>query len=197
MAALSRLHSGQESQRKEHRALGVDVEGAVDVGIRLLGKRLVIGDDAGVVDEDVHVPAANLGGLEGGVNRCGVGNIGLETVHVAELGKFLYGGGDGLLVDVPDNYLFGVLFQTTARHDFPNPGAGSGDKDGFPRNLHVLLKVLADIKIQKYFKKYAFPATLWASVLKARKKELTLAKPASSAIPDRFISGKRSICSCA
>ena len=32
---------------------------------------------------------------------------------------------------------------------------------GFPRNLHVLLKVLADTKIQKYFKKYAFPATLW------------------------------------
>lgn len=41
---------------------------------------------------DVHVPAANLGGL--------------EAVHVAQRAQFLYGGGNGGLVDIPEIFMF-------------------------------------------------------------------------------------------
>ena len=74
--------------------------------VTCVGGRDTLQEDSTGINIEANVPAANLGGLEGGVNRCGVGNIGLEAVHVAQRAQFLYGGGNGGIVDIPEIFMF-------------------------------------------------------------------------------------------
>ena len=136
MAHAALHHEGQVAAGEIHGTLGVDVNGAVNVCVGLLGKYLVVGDDAGVVDEDVHLAAGGLRGLVGCLDGSGVGDVGPETDDLAERGKLRHGGPDGRFVDVPDDDLAGAFLQTPARHDFADPGASSGDQDGIALNFH-------------------------------------------------------------
>ena len=136
VAAAAGLHVLDIAQGDEHRALGVDVDRTDDVLVGLLRERQVVGDDAGVVDEDIHVAAGGLRGLVGGLDGSGVGDVGPETDDLAERGKLRHGGPDGRFVDVPDDDLAGAFLQAPARHDFADPGASSGDQDGIALNFH-------------------------------------------------------------
>ena len=136
MARSALLHVLEEAERHKHGTLGIDVEGTVDVFVGLLRKHLVVGDDTGVVDEDIYGTAGGLGGFGGDVDGFGAGDIGLVSIDLAQGRKFLHRGGDGFFVDVPDDYLFGAFFQAAPGHNFPNPGAGTGDENGFICNFH-------------------------------------------------------------
>lgn len=129
-------HIVKETEGDVHGALGVDVYGAVYVAVRLLSEELVVGDDAGVIDEDVHRGTFRLGCRGGLVYGLGTGNIGLEACHLAFFRQFLDGGLNGLVVDIPDDYLRSAFFQADICHELANSGASSGDKNGFSLNLH-------------------------------------------------------------
>ena len=134
--AAAGLHVLDIAQGDEHRALGVDVDRADDILVGLLREGQVVGDDAGVVDEDVHVAAGGLRGLVGGFDGSGVGDVGPETGDLAEGGELRHGGPDGRFVDIPDDDLTRAFLQAPACHDFADPGASSGDQDGIALNFH-------------------------------------------------------------
>ena len=144
MPATALSHTIDEAQRHIHCTFSVDVDGAVDVFICLLREDLIVCDNAGVVDEDVHIPAGGLRGLAGLVDGLGGGDIGLESIYRSQAGKLFHRRFDGGFIDVPDYNLGRTLLQAYPGHKFADSGARPGDQNAFFLYFHFCLDALLD-----------------------------------------------------